>query len=83
MFCTNPHKIVPKIVPMMIFSVPMMVCAHDEIRVKNPFLASVKSFYMGTSGGRKCRKTAPDKASRRLCPRAFGVPMVLRLHGHK
>ena len=37
MFRTNPHKIVPKIVPMMIFPVPMMACAHDEISVKIAF----------------------------------------------
>lgn len=37
MFRTNPRNIVPKIVPMMIFSVPMMACAHDEISVKRAF----------------------------------------------
>lgn len=47
MFRTHPHKIVPKIVPMLILSVPKVELGKIGISIKKTFFASLKSFYGG------------------------------------
>jgi hypothetical protein len=83
MFRTNPHKIVPKIVPMMILAVPMMACAHDEIRVKRNFPCFTGIFFDGQIRRARMSGSSTRKGLPAIVPKGFRVPMIYLFHGHK